>query len=237
MKKRICILLLAAVLLLSGCNQPGYEQTEATEKAIAAYTAAIEQSVAQKSGTISITIKSKDTVVSKTETTERYQYTYTVENEDDEHFDYRCYDAGDQLIAHYKTVAEGEVGKVIDQLTGEQNDQFKTYLSHSKNPISTLQLFRMDSNYSLQHSTISSIVMEENGETQIITVTFHGDKLTGLAIQSENGLNRRVTSHKRIYTIKDGKMAKIEIYDRENVHYNEETGTMDTDTVVEVVYP
>ncbi len=236
-KRSICIVLLTALLTLSGCNTPGYQQTEATEKAVATYLAAVEQSIAQKSGSISITIRSKDTVIKKGETTERYEYTYTVENEQDEHFDYRCYDEQGQLLSHYKTVAQGETGKVIDQLTGAEKDGFKNYLMHSKNPISTLQLFRMDGNLSLQHSTISSITMEEMDGAQVITVTFHPDKLTGLAIQNENGLNRRVTSHKRIYTLKDGKISKIEIYDRENVHYNQETGTMDTDTVVEVIYP
>lgn len=236
MKKTICILLLSMALLFTGCNRPGYEQTEATQAAVAAYTAAVEQSVAQTAGKIVITIHSNDTVVRKSETTERYEYTYTVENENDEHFDYRCYDDENNLLNHYKTVDENGVGKVVDQLTGQENGQFQSYLIHSKNPISTLQLFRMDSNYHLQQSAISAIKMEEKDGTKIITVSFHGDKLTGTVIQSENGLNRTVTSHERVYTVKDGKIAKIEIYDKENVHYNEETGTMDTDTIVEVTY-
>lgn len=236
MKKTIGILLLAAVLLLSGCNRPGYEQTEATEAAVATYLNAVKASEAETAGTISVHIHSKDTVVSKADTTQRYEYTYTVQNGNDEHFDYRCYDAKDTLTDHYKTVDENGVGKVVDQLTGEENKQFRNYLIHSKNPISTLQLFRMDAGYRLQQSAIASIEMTEADGDTLITVTFHGDKLTGTAVQSENGLNRTVTSHKRVYTLREGKIAKIEIYDRENVHYKEETGTMDTDTVVEVNY-
>ena len=78
--------------------------------------------------------------------------------------------------------------------------------------------------------------LEEKDGAQIISVSFHGDKLTGTAVQSENGLNRTVTSHERVYTIRDGKIAKIEIYDRENAHYEEQTGVIETDTVVEVKY-
>ncbi|MBQ6947341.1 MAG: hypothetical protein IJN42_04760 [Clostridia bacterium] len=236
MKKTLSIFLLAAVLLLSGCNQPGYEQTETTQAAVAAYIAAVKESVAAKGGTVSVNIHMKDTVVSKADSTQRYEYTYTVENENDEHFDYRCFDGKGKLLNHYKTVDENGVGKVIDQISGEESDQFASYLRHNKNPISTLQLFRMDAGYRLQHSAISAISMEEKDGAQIITVEFHGNKLTNTVIRSENGLNRTVTSHKRIYTLREGKIAKIEIYDRENVHYKEETGTMDTDTVVEVNY-
>ncbi len=236
MKKLMCILLIGALLLLSGCDRAGYEKTDATEKALATYLTAVENSVAQRQGKIVITIRCKDTVVNKSDTTERYEYTYTVKNEQDEHFDYRCYDDADKLIGHFKTEADGEVARVVDQLTGETSDQYTQYLMHTKNPISTLQLFRMDANFSLRHSTIAAVSMTEENGQQIISVSFHGNKLTGLAIKSENGLNRTVTSHERIYTLQDGLIRKIEIHDRENVHYNKETGTLDTDTIVEVNY-
>lgn len=236
MKKIITCLLLGALLLLGGCNKPGYEQTPQTQAAIDTYIAAVKASEASRSGTVKVSIRSNDTVVSKADLTQHYEYTYTVQNENDEHFDYRCYDSEMVLIDHYKTVDEGGVGKVVNQFSGEESDDFQLYLTHSKNPISTLKLFRMDANYRLQESAIASIELKKEGGAEIITVVFHGDKLTGTVVKSENGLNRTVTSHKRIYTIRDGKIAKIEIYDRENAQYNGETGTMDTDTIVEVIY-
>ncbi len=232
MKKAFCLLFLFPVILLSGCNSPGYTQTNETEKALETYYAAVRESVAQTGGAIYVNIHMKDTVVSKKDTTERYEYVYTV-SENKEDFNYRCYNAEDKLTAHYFTNKDGEV---INQLTGEKVDNFATYQNHQKNPISSLQLFRMDSNFKVQDATISSITMEQKDEDTLITVTFHGDKLTGLSIKNEGGLYRTITSHQRIYTIRENKIAKIEIYDRENAQYQNQTGTIDTDTVVEINY-
>ncbi len=233
MKKLICLCSLAVVLLLSGCyNRPGYAQTPETEKALETYYAAVKESIAQTAGTLNIDIRMKDTVVSKKESKEHYEYTYTV-TDGTERFDYRCSDSEGKLTSH---VATNDEGKVIDQLTGEAATNFNAYLNHEKNPISTLQLFRMDSNYKVQDSTISAIKMEEKDGATLIKVSFHGDKLTSLSIKNQGGLSRTITSHERIYTIRDGKIAKIEIYDRENAMYKGEKGTMDTDTIVEVTY-
>lgn len=232
MKKAFCLLFLLPVILFSGCNTAGYTQTEETEKALETYYAAVRESVAQTGGAINVDIHMKDTVVSKKDASERYEYVYQV-NGNKESFNYRCYDAEDKLTAHYFTNTSDEV---VDQLTGEKTEKFAAYQNHQKNPISSLQLFRMDSNFKVQDATISSITMEQKAEDTLITVTFHGDKLTGLSIKNEGGLYRTITSHKRIYTIREGKIAKIEIYDRENAQYQNQTGTIDTDTVVEINY-
>ncbi len=232
MKRAFCLLFLIPLIFCSGCNSTGYTQTPETEAALETYYAAVKESVAQAGGVIDVSIHMKDTVVTKTETDERYKYTYTVKD-NKESFDYRCYDAKDKLTAHYFTNSNGEV---MNQLTGEKADNFATYQNHLKNPISTLQLFRMDANFKVQKSTISSIKMEQNKEDTVVTVTFHGDKLTGLSIKNEGGLIRTITSHKRIYTIRNGKIAKIEITDRENAQYKNETGNIDTDTIVEINY-
>ena len=233
MKKMLCLCCLLPVLLLAGCyNTPGYEQTSETEKALATYYAAVEESAAQNSGKVLIDIHLKDTVVNKKESREHYEYSYSV-TDGRESFDYRCSDSDGILTAH---VATNDEGKVIDQLSGKEAPNYNSYLNHLKNPISTLQLFRMDANLKVQDSTISAIKMEETGEDIIIRVSFHGDKLTALSIKNQGGLTRTITSHERIYTVRDGKIAKIEIYDRENAHYKGEMGTMDTDTVVEVTY-
>lgn len=231
MKKALCLILLPLVLLLSACNKPGYTQTPETEQALETYYSAVRESVAQTGGSIDISIHLKDTVVAKKDSTERYQYIYSV-NENKENFDYRCFDDKDKLTAHFAT-ADGDV---INKLTGEKATNFAAYQNHNSNPISTLKLFRMDANYKVQDNTISSITMEETQDATLITVTFHGDKLTNLAIKSEGGLQRTVTSHTRTYTIRDGKISKIEIADRESAQYQNESGTMDTDTVVEIKY-
>ena len=233
MKKIICLVCLLPILMMAGCyNMPGYEQTPETEKALDTYYAAVKESVAQTAGTVNITIDMKDTVVNKAETKECYTYTYSV-SDGKERFDYTCKDKAGKVTSHYAT---NEAGKVIDQLTGEEATNFGSYLIHEKNPISTLQLFRMDADYKVHDSTISSIKMEEkDGDTRIL-VSFHGNKLTGISIKNQGGLIRNITSHERIYTIREGKIAKIEIYDRENAQYKGATGTMDTDTVVEVTY-
>lgn len=234
MKRIICLCCLLPLLLFSGCsNTPGYEQTPETEKALETYYAAVKESVAQTEGTVVIDIRMKDTVVSKKDSTEKYEYSYSV-SDGKESFDYLCKDDEGKLISH---VATNEEGRVIDLLTGEETSDFNGYFNHQKNPISTLQLFRMDSNYKVQDSTISAIKMEQTEGDTLIKVSFHPDKLTGLSIKNTNGLNRNITSHERIYTIREGKIAKIEIYDRENAHYQNETGTIDTDTIVEVSYP
>jgi len=233
MKKLICLICLLPILLLSGCyNTPGYEQTPETEKALATYYDAVRESVAQSKGKVIIDIAMKDTVVNKKESKEHYEYTYSVKD-NTESFDYRCNDSEGKLTAH---VATNEDGKVIDQLTGEEAPKYNGYLNHEKNPISTLQLFRMDSNYKVQDATISAVKMEEKDGVITILISFHGDKLTNLSIKNQGGLMRSITSHERVYTIKNGKIAGIEIRDRENAQYKGETGTMDTDTVVEVIY-
>lgn len=234
MKKILCFLSALSVLALAGCNYaPGYEQTEATEAALTAYYEAVSASTSQTAGQISINITCEDTVVNKATTGERYEYTYTVDEDGGEIFDYRGYNDANELTAHY---ASGEDGAVYDKLTDLTTESLDSYKVHANNPISTLTMFRMDSNYKVYDHTISSIEMTEQEEQTVITVEFHADRLTELSIQNTGGLNRTITSHRRVYTIREGRIARIEIYDRENAMYEGEKGYINTDTVVEVNY-
>ncbi len=234
MKKIAVIFMILLSLSLCGCDKAGYEQTEATEQALETYYAAVKNSVAATKGEIKISIYNNDTIVDKKETRETYQYNYQVAEDGSEGFDYRCYDKKGTLLNHYKTDDEG---KVIDQKSGAENENFEGYLTHKDNPISSLKMFRMDANYRVSHATISSIEMTQEGEKQILTVTYHGDKLTAQSIRNTGGLVRNITSCKRVYTIENNKISRIEIYTRTDARQGKEKGVMNTDTIVEVSYP
>ncbi|MBR5782767.1 MAG: hypothetical protein IKY33_00910 [Clostridia bacterium] len=231
MKKILSVICVLLCLCLAGCA-PGYEQTEQTEKALETYYAAVKASEAATAGEITVDITLEDTIVAKNTTTEHYVYTYTVQD-GAELFDYACYTAKGDTASHY---ASTDKDTVIDKLTGAEVSDFDTYKKHDTNPLSNLMLFRMDANYRVQHNTISAITMQEyNGDT-VISVTFHPDKLTSQSIKSEGGLTRTIVSHERFYTIRDGKIARIEIRDREHARYEGELGVMNTDIIVEAKY-
>lgn len=230
-KYRGCLLILALCVLLSGCDTPGYTKTEQTEKAIADYISAVQAVENTKTGEISISIRCNDTVINKSDVTETYLYKYTVDGEGAERFNYICYNADGSLQNEIKTT---EDGSVINALSGEPEKGYDTYLDHSKNPISSLQLFRMDANYKLRHSTISSITGESSDGKTVITVIFDGNKLTDLSIKNTKGIRRRIVEHKRVYTITDGKISSISIYDMEHAQSGQETGTIETTTEVEI---
>ena len=233
MKKAFLAFCLIIALSLCGCSHAGYEQTETTEAALEAYYAAIRESVAQREGEITISIRLEDTVVNQKTSTETYHYDYKVSDDGSEWFDYKCYDDTKKLISHYQVQDGSTVQNMIKE---EVQADFTSYLRHNTNPISTLQMFRMDANFKVRHDTISAITMEQQGDQTLVKVSFHGDKLTGQTIKSEGGLNRTVISHERTYTIQNGRIIRIEIYDRENAQYDGRTGVMNTDTVVEVLY-
>lgn len=232
MKKIISICMTAVLCLsLAACNQkPGYEQTDATEKALNDYITAVKNTVSAKEGAVKFSIRCNDTIVEKRDLTELYEYDYTVAEDGQESFDYICHSSDGTLIGHIKSTD----GKVTDVVKNEETTEYDGYLKHDKNPISSLLTFRMDSNYKFRHNTIKSITEEEQNGVTTIHVEFHPDKLTALSIKNAGGLNRTVTSHERDYIIWDGKIVAIEIKDRENAQYNNEMGTIDTDTHVEV---
>ena len=158
MKRVLCFLSALCVLALAGCNYaPGYEQTEATEAALKTYYDAVAASVAQTAGQICVNITCEDTVVNKATAAERYEYSYTVDDQGNEIFDYSCYNDAGELTAHYAT---GEDGAVYDKLTGLTTQSMDGYKVHKNNPISTLTMFRMDSGYKVYDYTISSIELQ-----------------------------------------------------------------------------
>ncbi len=229
--KRFLWILLAAALLLCGCDKAGYTQTEQTEAALERYLSAVEQSTAQTTGVFRISVECEDNVVQKKTTHESYVYQFSVDEGGNEQFTYTALDEAGKTIHTYKTTADG----VVDE-TGAPSEDYQKFLKHATNPISNMTLFRMDADGKFRRSIIADVALTQSGDDQVLSVRFHPDKLTDLAVKSAGGLRRTVTRHERKYTMRDGKIAAIDILDLEEGTYNKEKGTIRTTTHVEVEY-
>lgn len=235
MKRKVIYLLILCLLsasFLCGCNRPAYEKTAETEAALEAYLAAVDAQTQKSEGHIKCTMSNDDPVIDKAKRETRIDYTYNV-TDGKESFTMKSEQTGKEAVelvgkddAVYKRQADGTLAIVSGQYGG--------YLKHSTNPISTLQMFRMDANKKFQHSLITSIKKTEKEDGTYIEVTFDADQLTDQVIKSNADVQRTMSEMKRTYVLSDGVFTRIEVLTRQKAVKGETKGEILTTVVVEI---
>jgi hypothetical protein len=237
MMKKFCVILLLAVLLLNltACNT--FVDTPQTDAAFAAYEAAISQSIAHKSGSITVVTENADTVEG-TESLGVIEYTYTTNDENKVTFERNDYTNGELVASYY---ANGTTAYQMDLTTQEWVDVTEDsaqMLNHDDNYMNSLSLFRIDNKFRYSKHFYQAVNMEESGGEKVITFTLKNSAITKmLSYSDEREIKRNMASQYRSYYINEaGDVYKIVIDTVQDIVYKGTAGTLSNCITVNIEY-
>lgn len=237
MKKIFSIAMICLLLVgLCGCNT--FEDTPETDAAFAAYEAAVTQTVAHKSGIITVVTENKDTAVENKETLGVIDYEFTTDEEGKVTFTRNDYT--DALpVACYK--GDGKAAWQMNMETEEWVDvteESAAMLTHDTNYMNTLSLFRIDNGFRYSKQFFESVTMQEIAGEKVITFTFKNDSVTGMLEYSDvRGIKREQASQTRSYYVNEaGDISKIVIDTVQNIKYEGKAGILATKITVTTKY-
>ncbi len=236
--KKICSIFAIGLLLLglTGCST--FEDTPETEAAFAAYEAAVTQTIAHKSGIVTVVTNNKDTAVENKETLGVIDYEFSTDEEGKVTFTRNDYTDG-VPVAAYK--GDGKAAYQMNMETEEWVDvteESAAMLSHDTNYMNTLSLFRIDNGFRYSKQFFESVVMEASAGEKIITFTFKNKAITDMLEYSDvRGIKRQQASQVRSYHINEaGDIYKIVIDTVQDIKYEGKTGKLSTLITVTTKY-
>ncbi len=236
--KKIGMICLIALLLVSFCGCDSFEDTPETDAAFAAYEAAVKQTVAHKKGAIKVTTVNEDSLDEKNNSQGTIEYTFSTDAEEKVTFERNDITNG-ELVASYK--ADGKAAYQLDLPSGEWLDvteESKAMLQHSSNYMNTLSLFRIDHNFRYSKHFYESVAMEETEQGKVVIFTLKSKAVSDMFAHSdERQIRREQASQVRSFYINDeGDLEKIVIDSLQNVEYKGTAGQLKNCITVEMDY-
>lgn len=237
MMKKISAFLLLAALLVSLCSCNRFVDTPETDAAFAAYEAAISQSIAHKSGSITVVTENADTVEG-TESLGVIEYTYTTDQDNKVSFERNDYTNGELVASYY---SNGAAAYQMDFTTEEWVDVTEDsvqMLNHDDNYMNSLSLFRIDNKFRYSKHFYQSVNMEESGGEKVITFTLKNSAITKmLSYSDEREIKRNMASQYRSYYVNEaGNVYKIVIDTVQDIVYKGTAGTLSNCITVNIEY-
>ena len=235
--KKFLMILLAFVLLLALCSCDTFEDTPETEAAFDAYEASIRQSIAHKTGAITVVTNNKDTL-EDTETLGVIEYSYSTDDANKVSFERKDYTNGELVASYY---GDGAAAYQMDLSTDEWVDvteESASMLEHESNYMNMLTLFRIDNNFRYSKQFFESLTMEEAEVENVNTFTQKNDAVTEMmSYTDEKELRREMASQYRSYYVNaEGNVYKIVIDTEQNVEYKGTAGTLTNLITVHIDY-
>ncbi len=235
--KKILALLMAAVLLLGLCACSSFKDTPETKAAFDAYEAAIKQSIAHRSGIITVVTKNTDTI-EETESLGVIEYTFKTNEENKVSFERNDYTDGEPVASYY---GDGKAAFQMDMAAGEWVDvteESASMLEHDKNYMNTLSLFRIDNNFRYSKQFFESVTMKEAEGEKVITFTLKNSEVTKmLSYTDEREIQRTMSGQYRSYYVNEaGDVYKIVIDTVQDVVYKGKEGKLTSVITVNLDY-
>ncbi len=237
--KKIVAALLFAALLLGLCSCSTFKDTPETDAAFAAYEAAIRQSIAHRSGSITVVTETEDQVVNQTNSLGVIEYSFTVNEENQVSFERNDYTNGDLVASYY---GDGAAAYQLNFETGEWTDvteSSKEMLNPDTNYMNTLSLFRIDHEFRYSKRFLESVAMTDTVEGgKQVAFTLKPSAVSDiLAASDEKGIRRTMANQSRTYSISaTGDVTEIVINTLQNVTYQGNSGMLSTVITVHLDY-
>ncbi len=226
------LLVVVIVFLLSGCQQ--LKVTDQMQQYIDLYLQAVEKSENRTVGKVTVTSVLEDNAIEfkTTESVIECQYQVVDDSVIYERTDYK----DGKEDAKYK--CDGKTVKAYDAGSNswiDKTEENKSFISAKTNPLTTLSLFRIDSNLKLRTEYLTDIKQYNSDDFTVVEFTLKDSTVSDvLSYYKADGIVRKSAGHTRSYYINtDGYISKIVVLTTQKMYSNGEEGTYNTKMVVE----
>lgn len=232
MRKIICFILCLG-LLLSFTSCSSLKVTEEIQTAIDLYTEAVKKSENRQSGNINVVSVAEDSAIEFKTTESVINCDFTVSNGK------VIYERTDTLngVESAKYTCDGETVKSFNydtEVWEDKTEQNANFIDASTNPLVTLYLFRVDSNYKIRTDYMTDIKSyEEDGLTAVEFTLKDSTVSDVLQYYKADGIVRQSAGHTRTYYINgEGYIEKIVVSTVQLLYSNGKEGSYKTEMTV-----
>ena len=209
---KVMVFVVSLVCLLACSSCSGLKLTPEMEESIDMYTDAVSSAEKAKGGRISVVSVIDDDAIEfkTTETTIDFEYSVEGDKVIFERFD----TLNGEKTAKYK--CDGNKIEVYDfdkEKWSDTTDQNKEYLDVKKNPLTSLTLFRVDSNKKVDTNLLTDIKRFTEDEYTVIEFTLKDESVSSvMSYTKADGIVRESAGHTRSYYLDEkGELVKINI--------------------------